>query len=66
MCGSSQTPQIIQPVQKTYGEGMAEALKAQVDLLTGKGDFAEVAPGGLEGLLPMGIAPSTSFQISHE
>ncbi len=53
MCGSSQTPQIIQPVQKTYGEGMAEALKAQVDLLTGKGDFAEVAPGGLEGLLPM-------------
>ena len=53
MSGGGGSPQIIQPVQKTYGEGMAEALKAQVDLLTGKGDFAEVAPGGLEGLLPM-------------
>lgn len=44
---------INQPSQPSYGEGMADALKAQVDLLTGKGDFAEVAPGGLEGLLPM-------------
>ena len=32
MSGGGGSPQIIQPVQKTYGEGMAEALKAQVDL----------------------------------
>ena len=32
---------------------MADALKAQVELLTGKGDFASIAPGGLEGLLPL-------------
>lgn len=41
------------PEQPSYGEGMADALKAQVELLTGKGDFAEIAPGGLEGLLPL-------------
>jgi hypothetical protein len=32
---------------------MADALKAQVELLTGTGDFAEIAPDGLEGLLPL-------------
>jgi len=41
------------PEQPSYGEGMADALKAQVELLTGKGDFAEIAPDGLEGLLPL-------------
>ena len=41
------------PEQPSYGEGMADALKAQVELLTGKGDFASIAPGGLEGLLPL-------------
>jgi len=51
MCGSSQSYNF--PEQPSYGEGMADALKAQVELLTGKGDFAEIAPDGLEGLLPL-------------
>ena len=41
------------PAQPSYGEGMADALKAQVELLTGKGDFAEIAPSGLAGLVPL-------------
>ena len=40
-----------QPAQPSYGEGMADALKAQVQLLTGTGDFAET--GSLESLLPL-------------
>ena len=40
-----------QPSQPSYGEGMADALKAQVELLTGTGDFAET--GSLESLLPL-------------
>ena len=39
------------PAQPSYGEGMADALKAQVELLTGTGDFAET--GSLESLLPL-------------
>ena len=39
------------PAQPSYGEGMADALKAQVQLLTGTGDFAET--GSLESLLPL-------------
>mgnify|MGYP003109410619 CR=1 FL=1 len=39
------------PQQPSYGEGMADALKAQVGLLTGTGDFAET--GSLESLLPL-------------
>ena len=39
------------PKQPSYGEGMADALKAQVELLTGRGDFKDIAPDGLEGLL---------------
>lgn len=42
-----------QPAQPSYGEGMADALKAQVELLTGRGDFADIAPDGLEGLVPL-------------
>ena len=34
-------PDINYPDQPSYGEGMADALKAQVQLLTGTGDFAE-------------------------
>ena len=40
-----------QPAQPSYGEGMADALKAQVELLTGTGDFAST--GSLESLLPL-------------
>ena len=40
MCGSSSTYNI--PSQPTYGEGMADALKAQMQMLTGTGDFAEI------------------------
>ena len=40
-----------QPAQPSYGEGMADALKAQVQLLTGTGDFAST--GSLESLLPL-------------
>jgi hypothetical protein len=47
--GSS--PDINYPSQPSYGEGMADALKAQVQLLTGTGDFAET--GSLESLLPL-------------
>src|SRR5210317_1962731 len=39
------------PEQPSYGEGMADALKAQVELLTGTGDFKET--GSLESLLPL-------------
>ena len=39
------------PAQPSYGEGMADALKAQVQLLTGTGDFAST--GSLESLLPL-------------
>lgn len=49
MCGSSQTYNM--PRQPTYGEGMADALKAQVELLTGTGDFQNT--GSLESLLPL-------------
>ena len=40
-----------QPAQPSYGEGMAEALKAQAEFLKGTGDFADV--GSLESLLPL-------------
>jgi len=42
---------ISQPSQPSYGEGMAEALQAQVQLLTGTGDFSST--GSLESLLPL-------------
>ena len=44
-------PDINYPAQPTYGEGLAEALKAQADFLKGTGDFAET--GSLESLLPL-------------
>ena len=44
-------PTYNQPAQPSYGEGMADALKAQVQLLTGTGDFAST--GSLESLLPL-------------
>jgi len=44
-------PDINYPEQPSYGEGMADALKAQVQLLTGTGDFAST--GSLESLLPL-------------
>ena len=49
MCGSNTTYNI--PAQPTYGEGLAEALKAQADFLKGTGDFEET--GSLESLLPL-------------
>ena len=47
--GSS--PDINYPAQPSYGESMAEALKAQAEFLKGTGDFASV--GSLESLLPL-------------
>ena len=47
--GSS--PDINYPAQPTYGEGLAQALKAQAEFLKGTGDFAET--GSLESLLPL-------------
>jgi hypothetical protein len=44
-------PTFNQPAQPSYGEGMAEALKAQAEFLKGTGDFADV--GSLESLLPL-------------
>ena len=49
MCSSDTS--INYPAQPSYGEGMADALKAQVQLLTGTGDFAST--GSLESLLPL-------------
>lgn len=49
MCGSNTT--INYPDQPSYGESMAEALKAQAEFLKGTGDFADV--GSLESLLPL-------------
>ena len=45
------SPDINYPAQPSYGEGMAEALKAQAEFLKGTGDFADV--GSLESLLPL-------------
>ena len=45
------SPDINYPEQPSYGEGMAEALKAQAEFLKGTGDFADV--GSLESLLPL-------------
>ena len=39
------------PAQPSYGESMSDALKAQVQLLTGTGDFKST--GSLESLLPL-------------
>ena len=47
--GSS--PDINYPSTPSYGESLAEALKAQAEFLKGTGDFAEV--GSLESLLPL-------------
>ncbi len=44
-------PDINYPNQPSYGEGLAEALKAQAEFLKGEGDFAET--GSLESLLPL-------------
>ncbi len=45
------SPDINYPAQPSYGQGLAEALKAQSELLRGTGDFAET--GSLESLLPL-------------
>jgi len=44
-------PTYNQPAQPSYGEGLADALKAQAELLTGTGDFEDI--GSLESLLPL-------------
>ena len=45
------SPDINYPSQPSYGESLAEALKAQAEFLQGTGDFAET--GSLESLLPL-------------
>ena len=45
------SPDINYPSQPSYGEGMAEALKAQAEFLKGEGEFKDV--GSLESLLPL-------------
>ena len=45
------SPDINYPAQPSYGESLAEALKAQANFLKGTGDFAET--GSLESLLPL-------------
>jgi hypothetical protein len=48
MCGSSQSYNF--PQQPTYGEGMADAMKAQMEQLLGQGDFADIyADAGFAG-----------------
>ena len=51
------------PAQPTYGEGMADAMKAQMEMLTGQGDFAEIykdalgEEGSLQDILRQFEAP---------
>ena len=48
MCGSSQTYNM--PKQPSYGEGMADAMKAQMQQLLGQGEYADIyADAGFEG-----------------
>ena len=43
-------PSYNMPQQPTYGEGMADAMKAQMEQLLGQGDFADIyAEAGFEG-----------------
>jgi hypothetical protein len=43
-------PSYTAPAQPTYGEGMADAMKAQMEQLLGQGDFADIyANAGFEG-----------------
>ena len=49
MCGSNTS--INYPAQPSYGESLAESLKAQADFLKGTGDFKKI--GSLESLLPL-------------
>ena len=43
-------PSYNMPQQPTYGEGMADAMKAQMEQLLGQGDFADIyADAGFEG-----------------
>lgn len=49
-------PRINYPEQPTYGEGLADALEAQINLLTGTGQFAPDkigVQGGLMGTIPL-------------
>ena len=44
------SPDINYPTQPTYGEGMADAMKAQMEMLLGTGDFAQTyADAGFAG-----------------
>jgi len=48
MCGGSQNYNL--PQQPSYGEGMADAMKAQMEQLLGQGDYADIyAEAGFEG-----------------
>lgn len=44
------SPDINYPAQPTYGEGMADAMKAQLEMLLGTGEFADIfSEAGFEG-----------------
>ena len=44
------SPDINYPQQPTYGEGMADAMKAQLEMLLGTGEFADIfSEAGFEG-----------------
>jgi hypothetical protein len=44
------SPDINYPAQPSYGEGMADAMKAQMEQLLGQGDYADIyADAGFEG-----------------
>ena len=51
--GSS--PSINIPPQQGYGEALSESLRAQVDLLSGRGDFEDT--GGLQNRLKLTRLP---------
>ena len=44
------SPDINYPAQPTYGEGMADAMQAQLEMLLGTGEFADIfSEAGFEG-----------------
>lgn len=50
MCGGGTNYNVAAPITPSYGEGMADAMKAQMEQLLGQGDYADIyAEAGFEG-----------------
>ena len=50
MCGGGTNYNVAAPITPSYGEGMADAMKAQMEQLLGQGDYADIyAEAGFDG-----------------